>query len=474
MAKILNPVLFSKHFEIDPVLLDTQGFIDPILNADTKLFIDPLLLEASSNPVVNKKAFNILKGRFQEVISLVDASKTTADVAWRSAAKRLDLSETSETCLGYGSASISGSSRPDSLKQKILTTAKEIITLGEHNPQIISLMGLLEEGVGPDTISDMTTNFIQPVLAEITEAFCQKNKIKTKQFSRYENRSLPENPYRPGSPVLLVPKDVVRHLPIANDWDEVSKVVFEIEDIRTAVNRLLGDITRATVTEKKDAIRQVALQSLHNFQEIFEAILNSGSHYDPNDDIFGYYAFRKVFAMDLSFFKGKIGQQKKADKDELLRIVKEIILHFQRMVEDNNLWELLWSKNKPRRERAAQLLFFAVAESFCKANDIDVSPEMNAGGGPVDFKFSKGYKNKVLVEIKLSTGTVVHGYEKQLEIYKKASDTDAGIFMVVDVGGIKGKLQRIKNLRELKIKAGESTSEIFLVDAKKKKSASKA
>lgn len=473
MAKIVNPLLFSKKFKIDQALFDKEGLIDPILNADTKLFIDPLLLEASKNKIISQKAFGALKGRFKEIIGLVEISETKKDVAWRNAFKKLDLSETTETCLGYGSASISGSSRPDTLKQTILTTAKEIITLGEKNPQIISLMGLLEEGVGPDTISDMTTNFIKPVLAEITEDFCKRHNIPVKQFPKYENRFLPENPCRQGYPVLFVPKDILRHLPIANDWTEVSKVVLEVDDIRNAVNQLLGDITQATVTERKDAIRKVALQSLHNFREILEAILNSGAHYDANEDIFGYYAFRKIFALDTAAFKWKKVPAYNTDKVGLIAIVKEIIEHFKKLMEDNNLWELIWSGNKPRRERAAQLLFFAVADVFCKTNNIDVSPEMNAGGGPVDFKFSKGYKNKVLVEIKLSTGKVVHGYTKQLEIYKKASNTDSAVFLIMDVGGMKNKLGRIQALQQVKIKAGEAASEIVLIDAKKKKSASK-
>jgi hypothetical protein len=45
------------------------------------------------------------------------------------------------------------------------------------------------------------------------------------------------------------------------------------------------------------------------------------------------------------------------------------------------------------------------------------------GGGPIDFKFSSGYAACVLVEMKRSGGTVVHGYEKQLEFYKDPKRT---------------------------------------------------
>jgi hypothetical protein len=54
------------------------------------------------------------------------------------------------------------------------------------------------------------------------------------------------------------------------------------------------------------------------------------------------------------------------------------------------------------------------------------------GGGPIDFKFSSGYNARVLVEMKRSGGTVVHGYEKQLEFYKTASQTEFAVFVVIE------------------------------------------
>ncbi len=473
MAKLINPALFSQKFGVLPALLDKAGFIDPILNGDTKLFIDPLLIEISSNKKISKEAFDLLKKRFSEVIALVNASQLNTDKAWTAALQRLDLSEAPQTCLGYGGSSIGGSSRPIELKQKILKTAKEIINLGEKDPEIIPLMGLFEEGVGPDTISDMTTNFIQPILAEITETFCVENKITTKLFPKYGNRNLPENPFRPGSPVLLVPKDILRNLPIANDWNEVSKVIFENEDIRSAVNAFLGDITKSTVLEKKEAIRTISLRSLANFKKVFEAVLDSGAYYDANEDIYGYYAFRKILQTDLRAFEDKIIKPSNTTKAELIRVVNDIVSNFKKMIEDNNLWEMLWYKDKARRERAAQLLFFGIADVFCKANNIDISPEMNAGGGPVDFKFSQGYSNRILVEVKRSLGSVVQGYKKQLEVYKKASETDAAIYLIIDLGKLDSKLKAIQKIQAEKLINNEIVSEIIVVNAKKQVSASK-
>ncbi len=118
------------------------------------------------------------------------------------------------------------------------------------------------------------------------------------------------------------------------------------------------------------------------------------------------------------------------------------------------------------------MIFFAVADTFCKANDIDIAPETNPGGGPVDFRFSKGYTNRVLVEIKLSKGKVVQGYKTQIGIYQGASDTDRAIFLLINVGKMGQKLAEIEKHRDAQVQAGLVASEIMLVDGRRRRSAS--
>jgi len=158
---------------------------------------------------------------------------------------------------------------------------------------------------------------------------------------------------------------------------------------------------------------------------------------------------------------------------ELLRVVREITAQFKQLIENNNLSHLLWNGSHPRSEKSAQLVYFGVADSYCKSNNLDISPEVHAGGGPVDFKFSTGYSFRILVEIKLSTGTVVHGYETQLDIYKAASQTDEGLFLVINVGQMSSKLTKIEKIQKDRLAAGERASHIVVVDATKKASASR-
>jgi hypothetical protein len=272
-----------------------------------------------------------------------------------------------------------------------------------------------------------------------------------------------------------VPKDILRELPLAVDWSDVSRVVSEIEEIRERFNRFIGPIAQATVAERKQALKKAAMSSLKNFRLMFHEILAASDSYDPNEDALNFYAFRNLITSDLAQFKGKIKPASVPSRQELQRIVTEIIEHFRHLVEKNNLWELLWTPDKkPKRERAAQLLFFAIADVFCKANDIDISPETHSGGGPVDFKFSKGYSNRIVVEVKRSTGTVEHGYKTQTEKYKAAARTDAAIFLIIDVGGMGRKLINIRRHQKALLDEGKTASQIEVVNARRQKSASKS
>jgi hypothetical protein len=105
---------------------------------------------------------------------------------------------------------------------------------------------------------------------------------------------------------------------------------------------------------------------------------------------------------------------------------------------------------------------------------LDISPEADLGNGPVDFKFSRGADFKVLVEIKLSTNSnLVHGYTRQLEIYKRADDTRAAIYLVIDVGSMGGKLRELYKIQAEALRHGDAVSDIECVNALPRASASK-
>src|SRR5207245_11722341 len=62
----------------------------------------------------------------------------------------------------------------------------------------------------------------------------------------------------------------------------------------------------------------------------------------------------------------------------------------------------------------------------------DVTTEANDGRGPVDFKISRGSRDKTLVEMKLAKNTQLErNIEKKTEIYQIASDAGNAIKAVI-------------------------------------------
>jgi hypothetical protein len=475
MARVQNPILFSAYFGVPSNALAAAGLIDPFLDVDIPLFIDPVLLEKSSNSTISTAAIGRFRGHFGILVRMLTISKAENDAAWKAARRQLNLSEPPENGLGYGGSGRSGSSRPEDIREAILRTCKEIITLGASDPEMIALMGFFEENVGPDTISDMTTTVIVEDLAAITETFCEANAVPLFSFDVCTSHKLPKfvDPKGRAVPIILVPQDIVRELPIANDWSDIERAAMENARIRDRVNTFLAGIITPTVIERKRALRSAALGSPADFDFFLAAVKENVSNYDPNLDALGYYRLKDIVSKGFPGLKQAAPYNLKLGPDEIMRVVKDTIAHFKRHVEAGNLWEELWVGSKPKKERASQLIYYAIADAFCKANDLDISPEANMGGGPIDFKFSAGYQARVLVEMKRSGGTVVHGYERQLEFYKTASQTDFAVFVVIDYGDLGNKLNDIGRIREERLGRGERASEIVAIDATPRASASK-
>lgn len=477
MAKIKDPILFSTHFAIAPNTLRKLGVFDPILNADTKLFIDPLLLESSRHVEIKKAARQSWREHFEAIIKLLRASKAVNDLAWRNARKRFVFHEITGTCLGYGSNTIRGSGFGSALTDQVLNTASQIVAMGIEDPDLFVLMSLFEEGIGPDRISDMTTNVIAKELISFTERICAKLKIPTQLFKiGAHTGQLPRNPTQKESvPVILVPNDILRDLPVALSREDISRVVFENEMLRQGVSVQVGDIWKAKTRQEKSELRKLMLGSPKAFKSLISTAAKAMKlPYDENADPQGILAWRPIRESIARDYPFKLDLSKTPTTKELFALVRKIVDQFQTLVEKKGLWKLMYHDGIARPEHNAQMLFFAVADGYCKDNDIDISPEADSGNGPVDFKLSKGYKDRVLIEIKLSKNSkLVTGYTSQLEIYRDAEETTQAIYLVLDVGSMGNKLKQLQIQRNKFKMAGHPLSEIVVVDALPKASASK-
>ena len=172
-----KPVHFSDHFNIDKARLNELGVFDPILNFDTKVFVEPLLLKDSANEII-RNAYNTYKTFFANLLLLLQKSNYVGDKCWRTAKRMVNFPEYQYTCIGYSSGNTEGRGSGVEFNDKILQSAKEIVDLAEGNPEIFLLLPLLEDGIAGDRISDMTQNIIDDDICRYTQEIMAQLDIK--------------------------------------------------------------------------------------------------------------------------------------------------------------------------------------------------------------------------------------------------------------------------------------------------------
>jgi len=470
-------ISLADFYGIDPQLFNKTGALDPILGVDTRLFIDPRLLVDTTVPELANSAGKIA-AHFDDVIRLLLNVQQEGDPFWRRADRFLSFPEVRGLCIGYSSESTAGRGMGPKKRAKLLDTATRIVQAGVKDPTLFELIGAFEDGIGPDLISDMVAKIIMPDLIAFTQRVCSDLGIpmETQRISaQHTAEDLPKNP-ETDHPIVLVPRDVLRDLPVAESFSDIFWIAEQNQELRDELNRIIGTSWRKlTTSEQKHGLKESFVANPKTLEDVIaKYVAAQRTRYDFEDDRAGEVQWYRV-ARELPIkHKLDLNLSPAPTAEEVLAVVAKICDHFARLVEDNQLCRLLYDKYGERKhESAAQLLFFGIAASYCEANDLDLSPESDAGRGPVDFKVSKGFTGKVVVEVKLTSNQqLMHGYETQLPIYQRAEVSPKGIYLVLKNGGI--SKNRYEAFRARVKDVGDAGPKVMYVDAIPKDSASKA
>ncbi len=159
----------------------------------------------------------------------------------------------------------------------------------------------------------------------------------------------------------------------------------------------------------------------------------------------------------------------------IYKVVCEICEQFRDVVENKGLFKLLVKSDGKRVfENEAQLVFFGVAYSHCKANDLKLSPEVDSGNGPVDFNISKGFSANVNVEMKFADNPKLEkGLWSQLKIYNRAENATNSIYLIIKTNNdFDHKIDKLVRVLKYRKDKGEDLPDIFIVDSIFKASAS--
>ena len=295
-------------------------------------------------------------------------------------------------------------------------------------------------------------------------------KIRVKQyefdskFKRWKDKevNLPLNPYTKKG-VLLVPKKFLRELPTISA-DEFFDYCWS--NMNEELRDQYGIEIKSQV--KKSDIIQIARQNREWIAE-YEAYRDEkGSKaYDIAKDPKGYY---KWVIDTLNYVRENaykfIIPKNESDFD---KFTQEVIEQYEHFIEDNSGYKLLWDDKgrRPKSEEASQLIFTGIVKHYCKANNIDLNREVNLGRGPVDFKFSSGYENRALIEVKLAKNSKFwNGLEKQLIKYLKVEDIKKGVLLVICYND--NDLKKVSDIEKITKEVGKKNKvdlKVVVIDA---------
>ena len=469
------PYRLSEMFDISQSSWDETGAFDAFVGLDAPLYIDPFLLnEASAEELKDAKA--IFDAHFSAIIHLLGSAQTIGDPFFATAAKRLTFKEIPNTGLGYSRHGRQGSGIGIGLATEIASLGKLIINAGVADPEIFSLMGLLQDGIGADRISDMTAAIIFGNLLQFSSHVVDSLDLP---YTLYRRRGveakLPTCPKTKESFVLL-PVDILNDLPVAYSWNDIDMVCAYNEELRDRVNSLIGDSWKSVFRRlSKPQLRDLLLLNPDLIKDLLQQYKNKeGNAYSLKSDPKMLYAWQPITREIAS--ENPLPQPliNASSCEGAIDLVKTILLRFKELVESNRLYRLLYNDDgTPRREKASQLALFGIADAYCAANNLDLSPEADSGNGPVDFKFSLGYACKINAEVKLSSNPkLVDGYSNQVSAYAAAERSRHSFYIAIIIGEHDRMVRRLVDKHNTALGDGATGMDLIIIDARPRPSAS--
>lgn len=472
----MNPEQISRineYYKIDQDTFEKTGAFNAIIGVDRPFFLDPTLLEETTISEF-AEAKTILDGFFTNVLTLIATNHIRGVMQAR---RLMTLREIRGIGIGYGARTDDGSAIGRKLAARLVTSAQQLLQMGFNDPAIFHLMGLFEEDFGPDRISDAVINIIQDNIYTYTARVASELKIPcTREVVTLRTRQtflLPEHPSG-NKPLVLIPQSLLRDIPIALTPEDIPDVASYNDELREKFNRILAPILARTKRPTKGDIKGYLFDDPKRIGVLLHGYKSAHPQpYDFENDPAGRQRWLDESTEAVRGIPLEIPKVLSTET-EVVDVVSAIISAFKSFIETRGGWRgLYYNKGNKLHEEHACLLFYAMALKYCADSNIDISPQSNAGQGPVDFKLSRGTV-KVVVEVKLTSGNVRQGYEKQTGIYQTSEGAQKAFFVVLQVTDTSKALDDIIRQAEQEDREETKHLELVVIDGRPKESASKA
>ncbi|MFD1957804.1 hypothetical protein ACFSL6_27420 [Paenibacillus thailandensis] len=442
-------VYFSDFFEIKPSVLENYGAFDISLINDLPLFIDPFLLFNSP-----KKEYQMLHNNILKYLRFLRDKAQSGMISDGLLRAWYMFPEIKQNWFGFCRNGNGGSglgrdfavALHENLGNLFSDFGKEKITQGSH----LEKLCIIKENVGRDNISDFTTRLIHEYLLGYTQAFALKH-LKPK-FTRkvhvqnvrfnYETETWERDfftlPYFNNDYVLLTPVDILTK---DDTWINKSDIVKDFalipecidnEQLREQINNYfyMALPKKHSAKDRSYAVSKVIVE----YPEFIDYYIKFKEQHGDEAEASSLEKVKESATFYVEQFKQLIHLLKSETdfyrtsgntfEESLQRVI-----YLKNVIENNDGYRIFYSNGLPiKKEEDLQILYrltwFATVS--------DVNREVNNGRGPVDFKISRGSKDKTLVEFKLASNSQLRrNLKNQVSIYEKANETGKSIKVII-------------------------------------------
>lgn len=431
---------YSEYFNYQ--YKDTDDWFNPLVGCDTQLFIDPILLKKCEVPEL-RCSYNKIVEFFSKAIAALEKK----NIPYSLKKEMLKFDEVKEANLGYSSFSNGGSGLTGKLSISIMSNLKKYTDCGLFNLDEFYDIAIFDSNVSCDRLTDMVLNIAMEDFIKYSCRIAKENGFATKTVQRkigfdfehmvwnIKNIEVPYVIDKDGklNIVVLVPKSIlvadiyssqnnfidwVYHTNMEYIKDEfnytLKKDIFGNKD--KIINDIINNNRKDLISSFKEHEGTVEAYNLDEDNGLINSI------YEKSYELYNKVRFK--------YTNGHNGSN-----CSVVDIVKSLIddLEFA-IVHQKGIEVITDSKGKLISEVKISKFIHIFIEARIKdaGYNVDISPEVNKGYGPVDFKISRGDDIVIMENKKSSNSKLSHCLDEtgQVTTYMLSENTRTAFLLV--------------------------------------------
>ena len=467
---------------------DDADWFDVNVEMDSPLYVDPFLVFDDGDTHWTAAHDEIIDFFDATLGLLAKAQGHRSSMHWVKAERFVLFPEPKEFALGLSMGHPEGAGIGPDLAREMCAGLEFFRERGRgSDDRLLAMMAVLVPGLGVDRISDMVCNIVKDRFIAYTQTVCQDLSVPMQEYAipnatwtangcRWQSgkEMLPASPVFKGG-VILTPQRFLKDIPRVTpdgfwNWAEHN----ENETLRFELNYDLAE--SLSRREKARLGRELAHRAVDLLERYVDNATQDVAAYDVDGDPKGLVRWEEA---GRAIAKASTAPVVPTSQREFEQWLTDLAQTFKFAVEDNGLWRALWNDGNTRHrpENIAQVIARSSWIEHCRASDIDITREADCGRGSVDFKFTRGWQVRGLIEVKhISSSQFVHGAGTQLPIYLKGENAKFGIYLCIGYSDSDLREERLALVRDACnsiSQAGETRIVPMFVDARPKASAAR-